>query len=114
MVAKRTKMCIRDRSYTDLDNPTGIYVNSGDELIVMVGETYGNTISLQAIRSSNLSGDKYMLNEGINKLKMKGDGMLFVMYNTELTSENAKPVKIHIPVSYTPLDVYKRQSCLFS
>lgn len=32
------------KSYTDLDNPTGIYVNSGDELIVMVGETYGNTI----------------------------------------------------------------------
>lgn len=87
------------KSYTDLDNPTGIYVNSGDELIVMVGETYGNTISLQAIRSSNLSGDKYMLNEGINKLQMKGDGMLFVMYNTELTSENAKPVKIHIPLT---------------
>ena len=40
-----------------------------------------------------------MLNEGINKLQMKGDGMLFVMYNTELTSENAKPVKIHIPLT---------------
>ena len=99
------------KSYTDLDNPTGIYVNSGDELIVMVGDTYGNTIRLQAIRSSNLSGDKYMLNEGINKLQMKGDGMLFVMYNTELTSENAKPVKIHIPFSglFPPL----RQSAMW-
>lgn len=87
------------KAYTDLDNPTGIYVNAGDELIVMVGETHGNSVSLQSIKSSNLSGDKYLLHEGINKLQMKSDGMLFVMYNTDLTSENAKAIKIHIPLT---------------
>ena len=29
---------------------------------------------------------------------MKGEGQLFVMYNTELTSNTAKPIKIHIPL----------------
>ena len=44
------------------------------------------------------SGDVYMLNPGVNKLTMKGEGQLFVMYNTELTSNTAKPIKIHIPL----------------
>ena len=87
------------KPYTNLDNPTGIYVNAGNELIVMVGDTYGNNISLQTIQSSNLSGDQYLLHEGVNKLQIKNDGMLFVMYNTDLTQENTKPVKVHIPLT---------------
>lgn len=87
------------KPYTDLDNPTGIYVKAGGEIIVLVGDSYGNNISLQTIQSSNLSGDQYLLNEGVNKIQIKNDGMLFVMYNTELTLENAKPVKVHIPLT---------------
>lgn len=87
------------KSYTDLDNPTGIYVEAGDELIVVVGDMYGNSISLQNIQSSNLNGDRYLLKEGVNKLQIKNRGMLFVMYNTDLASGNTKPVKVHIPLT---------------
>ncbi len=87
------------KTYTDLDNPTGIYVNAGDELIVMVGDTYKNNISLQTIQSADLSGDQYRLQEGTNKLQIRNDGMLFVMYNTDLTSATAKAIKVHIPLT---------------
>lgn len=93
------------KKYGNLDNPTGISVNEGDELIVLVGDTYGQDVSLQCIwesgseyKQTNVSGDVYLLSPGVNKLKMKGQGQLFVMYNTDLTSNNAKPIKIHIPL----------------
>lgn len=93
------------KKYGNLDNPTGISVNEGDELIVLVGDTYGQDISLQCIwesgtehKQTNVNGDVYLLKSGVNKLKMKGQGQLFVMYNTDLTSPSAKPVKIHIPL----------------
>lgn len=91
--------------YSDLDNPTGISVNAGDEVVVCVGDTHGQTISLQSIweentgeyRQTQASGVSYFLRPGINKLTMKEQGQLFVMYNTDITSPDAKPVKIHIP-----------------
>ena len=93
------------KKYSDLDNPTGISVKAGDDIIVLVGDTYGQNISMQCIwetgteyKQTASSGDVYMLNPGVNKLTMKGEGQLFVMYNTELTSNTAKPIKIHIPL----------------
>lgn len=93
------------KKYSNLDNPTGISVSAGDEVIVLVGDTYGQDISLQCIWETGTdyvqtaaSGDVYMLQPGVNKLTMKGQGQLFVMYNTDITSPNAKPVRIHIPL----------------
>lgn len=94
------------RKYSNLDNPTGIYVEKGDEVIVLVGDTHGQNITLQCIGEvdaggylqTSASGDSYFLEEGVNKLSMRNPGQLFVMYNTDITSPNAKPVKIHIPL----------------
>lgn len=94
------------KRYSDLDNPTGIAVNAGDEIVVCVGDTHGQTISLQSIweedgggyRMTQAAGVSYFLRPGINKLTMKEQGQLFVMYNTDITSPDAKPVKIHIPI----------------
>ncbi len=98
------------KRYSDLDNPTGISVKAGDEIIVLVGDTYGQNISLQCIWENEVkdgsssykqtasSGDSYMLKTGVNKLTMKSEGQLFVMYNTDITSASAKPIKIHIPL----------------
>lgn len=98
------------KRYTNLDNLTGIAVEKDDEVIVLVGDTHGRDISLQCIgeeKTSSLddheylrtaaSGDYYILYPGINKLKMKNKGQLFVMYNCDLTS-NPEPIKIHIPI----------------
>lgn len=90
------------KKYSDLDNPTGISVKAGDDIIVLVGDTYGQNISMQCIwetgteyKQTASSGDVYMLNPGVNKLTMKGEGQLFVMYNTELTSNTANPSNSH-------------------
>jgi hypothetical protein len=77
----------------------------GMEIIVLVGDTHGQQISLQSIwesgeeyKQTNVSGEVYFLSPGINKLTMRKEGQLFVMYNTDLTSPDAQPVKIHIPM----------------
>lgn len=107
------------RTYSVLDNPTGVYVVAGEEIIVCVGDTHGNTISLQCIGEEKVnhergdywqpaeSGDTYLLKEGVNKLKIKNEGQLFVMYNlSDINSPNAKPIKIHFPVGGSNITGY--------
>ena len=98
------------KHYSNLDNLTGIAVNKEDEVIVLVGETHGNEISLQCVGEEQTgfgeeqvyvqtaaSGDVYYLEPGVNKIKIRNKGQLFVMYNHDLTS-NPAPIKIHIPL----------------
>ncbi len=80
--------------YSPLDNCTGITATANDTILVLVGETHGNQISLQCIRETEVSGDNYILNEGINKLVMKASGQLFLMYTAHPSSP---PIKVHIP-----------------
>lgn len=112
---------IQTKKYSDLDNPTGIYVKKDEELMVLVGAIpEGQQVSLQCIWEEGgvkqdfdhqdpnaqnyvqtaASGDKYSLVEGVNMLKMNGQGQLFIMYNVqgEGLKQNPAPVKIHIPL----------------
>lgn len=94
--------------YSDLDNPTGIYVSKGDEVVVCVGNTNGNPLTLQCIGDDLIkdnrgdylqtqqSGPTYLLKEGINKLEMTSEGQLFIMYTlSDITASTAKPIKVH-------------------
>ena len=96
--------------YTRLDNVTGIHVKSGDEIILLVGDTYGQDISVENVGEEQTnfgedhsypqtatSGDPYFLQSGVNKIKINKTGMLFILYHTDLTA-NPKPIKIHIPM----------------
>lgn len=91
------------KKYSNLDNPTGICVEEGDELNVLVSDTHEQSISLQCIGEEDAdgyvqvasSGDNYFIEKGANKLTMRSSGQLFVMYNTNLTSPEAKPIRIH-------------------
>ena len=94
------------KRYSNIDNPTGIYVEAGDSVIVLVGDTHGQSLSIQCIGEEKsgdyvqtaASGETRFLEEGVNKLGFTQRGMLFLMYNTNLQDVNAKPVKIHIPL----------------
>ena len=44
------------KRYSNLDNPTGIYVEAGDSVIVLVGDTHGQSLSIQCIGEEK-SGD---------------------------------------------------------
>mgnify|MGYP000450008508 FL=1 len=88
------------KKYSNLDNPTGISVQQGDEIIVLVGDTHGQQVSLQSIwesggeyKQTNVSGEVYLLSPGVNKLTMRKEGQLFVMYNTDLTLPMHNPLK---------------------
>lgn len=82
--------------YSLLDNPAGIYVEAGDELVVLAADFGRAAISLQAIDlSTGGAGTKtaYALSKGVNKLKITSKGLLYVLYHT--TDDTALPVKIN-------------------
>lgn len=110
---------LQTKKYSNLDNPTGIYVSKDEEMMVLVGDIPdGQKVSLQCIWEENVypdgnnhdyykqtqaSGYTYPLEKGVNLLKMQGPGQLFVMYNVD--GENGllthpAPVKIHIPLGH--------------
>lgn len=97
------------KKYSALNNPTGISVKQGDEILLLVGDTHGQSISVQNVGEETVqaaegsyvqtatSGDAYFLQEGVNKISITKTGMLFIIYHTDLTSPDAKPIRIHIP-----------------
>ena len=84
-----------------MDNPTGISVKAGENLIVLVGDTHGYDIGLRvqnldAPENDGFGGVTYLLNQGINKLTISEQGLVYVMYVTKtLDDPAAAPVKIH-------------------
>lgn len=90
-----------------LDNCTGIYAEANEELIVLVGNTHGNQLKLRSISETESHGDDYMLNEGINKIKIRKKGLLYILYNVgDLKAATSKPVKIHIPMQCGTVNGY--------
>lgn len=83
-----------------LDNPTGISVSKGEDLIVFVGDTENRPISLK-VQNLNLPGGDgygqasfYPLSKGVNKLKMKNKGLAYLFYHTE-DYATAPKIKMH-------------------
>ena len=80
--------------YSLRDNPTGIYVEKGENLIVFA-DNFDANISLFVQGTDNaFSGTSYPLSPGENRFKAQTTGLIYVMYYTATGTEN--PVKIHI------------------
>lgn len=92
-------------AYSLFDNPTGIYVDENETLVVLVGDTHGQeNLSLSVVDyHAGGNGDgiwqrkNYPLQRGVNKLKMSGKGLVYVLYLKDSNAEAlaAKPIKIH-------------------
>ena len=86
--------------YSLLDNPTGMAIGDGEELVIFVGETAGQKIQIR-IQDLAVPGDdgfggiSYTLNEGVNQIHAPKKGLIYILYHTE-DFETARPVKIHI------------------
>ncbi|WP_286833187.1 MULTISPECIES: M60 family metallopeptidase [unclassified Proteiniphilum] len=90
-----------------LDNCTGIYGEANEEIIVLVGKTNGNQIQLRCIGDGNFNGDNYMLNEGINKIRLRNRGLFYIMYNvSNIQSPMAKPITVHFPMQCGKVNGY--------
>lgn len=92
---KETSKVLKTGNYNSFENPTGIYFPSGTEVVVVVGDTGGESLSLRIHSFSNDSDNTFALRTGINKLSVKNNGLGYISYYTT-NWKNAKPVKIHI------------------
>lgn len=85
-------------TYSLLDNPTGIAVDAGEDLVVMA-DLNGQTASLRIQNldksgGDGFGGDNYPLANGVNKIRIKNKGLVYVMYHT--SDLNSLPdIKLH-------------------
>lgn len=91
-----------------LDNPTGIYVKAGEDLIAFVGDTHGFTnLSILVQNLDKPGGDGfndpviYSLTQGFNKIRMTKPGLVYVMYHVgEGLAKTMQPIKIHFATGH--------------
>lgn len=94
--AKRNKTFPHSR----LDNPTGIFMESGEEMVVLADLKGQTDISLRVqnldkpVEVDDYREAVYHLSHGINKLKMIKKGLVYVEYNKE-NFEQCPPIKLH-------------------
>ena len=87
--------------YNQFENPTGIFFNAGEDIVVFVDDTKGETVSLKVYDFYNRSlGQKrsaevFPLAEGINVCSTQYGGLAYVEYYTP-NYKTASPVKVHI------------------
>lgn len=102
---------LRTRLYTRMDNPTGIYVEPGDEIIVCVDKIpEGHSVSIATYgEASDGYGPNYggtgnvetvdqevTLTAGVNSFTSAATGMLYVMNTASSLSESSEAIKVHI------------------
>lgn len=99
------------KKYGNQDNITGISVEAGEEIIVLVGDTHGKDVYLQVLgeetvnsndgayvqTESPTSAQTVQLLKGVNRITINKTGMLFVLYTADPTNPSNKPIRIHIP-----------------
>lgn len=85
----------KSAKYSQLDNPTGIFIEEGDDIVVFVEKNSGY-IFLRSIdyEKDYTSSSDYKLNEGLNKFKANQKGLLYMMYHS--SNSMASPIKVHI------------------
>lgn len=90
-------------TYSLLDNPTGISVKTGETLVVMVGDTHGEEVSLRIVDWDGEEAAKdgfgtytsHFLSSGLNRIENCQRGLAYVMYHTD-HFQTAQPIKVHI------------------
>lgn len=83
-------------TYNAYENPTGIWFEAGDEVIVFVPDTKGEAVSLTLKNWTTTSNSAtFALKKGVNVLKPRFAGQTYINYYTS-AYKTAKPLKIHI------------------
>lgn len=85
----------KTNTYGLRDNPTGMYAELDEDIVVFVGDTYGQNLAILIQDPDNkLSGSTYALVTGVNKIKASNAGLMYIMYYTQTGTEAS--VKINI------------------
>ena len=81
---------INIRKYSWLNNPTGIYANTGDVIYVFVGADIaeGATLQIDAITNNSPSGTRTTLKKGMNIIPVSRDAQsLFILYTADTSGD---------------------------
>lgn len=82
-------------TYSLRDNPTGMYIEAGQDLVIFAGDLQGQDISVFVqYKEPKFSGTKFTLMPGLNKVRIPKSGLIYVLYHTDEATE--PPVKINI------------------
>lgn len=93
---EETARKLKTSGYNSFENPTGIYFSEGEEVVVLVGDTQGQSVSLRVHSFEPDGADQtYLLFPGTNRLKMKAKGLGYLNFFTTDYARVA-PVKVHI------------------
>ncbi len=87
---------LKTSTYSQFENATGMYFTKDEDVVIFVGPTNGEEISLRVHDFGQSEDDYgYPLTEGVNVLTMKGKGNGYINYYTSNYS-TAEKIKIHI------------------
>lgn len=74
--------------YSMRDNPTGIYVSTGEELVFFANNPQGENVSILIQDLANgYGGNTYPVADGLNKINVTSGGLVYVMYYTVTATE---------------------------
>lgn len=106
------------KTYSNWDNPMGIAVKKGEKIVILVGETHGNSLSVQILGEEGSGsalrpqkqGTFQSLRPGVNQLEADQEGQLFLMYTAVPSAPTSKPIKVHVPLGQGEFAGYWRLS----
>ncbi len=89
--------------YSQFENPTGMFFDTGETAMVFLSGTEGRSVYLRVTNFGNegsqygsmQSDNRYLLSEGANKIVMKGNGNGYISYFTP-DYKTAPDIKVHI------------------
>ncbi|QZE15304.1 M60 family metallopeptidase [Halosquirtibacter laminarini] len=90
------KQELKTNNYSAFENPTGIFFQEDQDIVLFVGETHGEEISLKIHNFGSEGGSSsYLLSEGFNLIQTRNKGNGYIQYYTP-NYEDAKNIKVHI------------------
>lgn len=102
--------------YSNWDNPMGIGVKKGEKVLILVGDTHGNNLSVQIVGEQGTTSEKnvrpqnqgtfHSLRPGVNQIEADQEGQLFLMYTAVPSAPTSKPIKVHVPLGQGTLAGY--------
>lgn len=85
---------LKTSTYGLRDNPTGIYASLDEEIVVLAGDTHGQSVTVFIQNPDGvISGKNFPVYKGINRFKAPFAGLMYVLYYTDTGSE--MPVKLN-------------------
>lgn len=88
---------LKTGTYSQFENPTGIYFDKNDEIIAWVEDVKGHSVSLDIVNwdDKDFTKETYSLKSGLNTFKSRSKGNSYVNFYTEV-EKPAKKIEVHI------------------